>query len=562
MDAVAGLLDGPRARGAFLLRSLLDPPWSMRIEDEAPLCLVAITRGEAWLLPDDGEAQRLRPGDVAVLRGPDRYTLADDPKTAPQVVIHPGQRCTTPDGGELSLLGYLGVRTWGNSPQGSTVMLNGTYELQGEVSRRLLQALPGLLVLPGDAWQSPLLGLLAEEIVKDDPGQEAVLDRLLDLLLIAVLRAWFAGPEAAAPAWYRAYGDPVVGHVLRLIHNDPAGPWTVARLAAETGVSRAAHARGEGGHVVGAVVMLAVDEERGGAGHPARVGAAHVLVDALGVLVVAELLVEAVDVESELQGVAPEVTRRELVLVGKQQIVHLPERALRGGRLGGLGRDLGSAMHVVQREMAPHVAQVVAERQQQLAHHDLGLAAVGALVVAVLHERHRRVLGAADVVALGVDVLREVHDLVLGARDLARADGGGQVPDQAERARGTERRHHRGGQHAELGLLELAPVEGEARDQERHGEPDACHRAGARDHRPAERTAQPQRQPHGERRRAHDPQRLAHHVAEEDAERDRGADRVRKQSAVDVDARVGEREQRDDHEARPRVERVLETIVG
>ena len=243
MDAVAGLLDGPRARGAFLLRSLLDPPWSMRIEDEAPLCLVAITRGEAWLLPDDGEAQRLRPGDVAVIRGPDRYTLADDPKTAPQVVIHPGQRCTTPDGGELSLLGYLGVRTWGNSPQGSTVMLNGTYELQGEVSRRLLQALPGLLVLPGDAWQSPLLGLLAEEIVKDDPGQEAVLDRLLDLLLIAVLRAWFARPEAAAPAWYRAYGDPVVGHVLRLIHNDPAGPWTVARLAAETGVSRAALAR-------------------------------------------------------------------------------------------------------------------------------------------------------------------------------------------------------------------------------------------------------------------------------------------------------------------------------
>jgi Cupin len=47
MDAVAGLLDGPRARGAFLLRSLLDPPWSIRIADEAPLCLVALTRGEA-----------------------------------------------------------------------------------------------------------------------------------------------------------------------------------------------------------------------------------------------------------------------------------------------------------------------------------------------------------------------------------------------------------------------------------------------------------------------------------------------------------------------------------
>ena len=52
MDAVAGLLDGPRARGAFLLRSTMDPPWSLRIEDEAPLTLVAVVRGEAWIVPD------------------------------------------------------------------------------------------------------------------------------------------------------------------------------------------------------------------------------------------------------------------------------------------------------------------------------------------------------------------------------------------------------------------------------------------------------------------------------------------------------------------------------
>jgi AraC-like DNA-binding protein len=243
MDAVAGLLDGPRARGAFMLRTLLDPPWSMRIADEAPLCLIAVTRGEAWLLPENGEVRRLRPGDVAVVRGPDPYTLADDPGTAPQVVVLPGQRCVTPDGQEVALMSWMGVRTWGNSPVGSTVMLNGTYELEGEVSRRLLGALPPLLVLPSDAWESPLVGLLAEEIVKDDPGQEAVLDRLLDLLLIAVLRAWFARPDAEAPAWYRAYRDPVVGKALRLIHNDPAHAWTVAELAAEAGVSRAALAR-------------------------------------------------------------------------------------------------------------------------------------------------------------------------------------------------------------------------------------------------------------------------------------------------------------------------------
>jgi len=243
MDAVAGLLDGPRARGAFLLRTQLAPPWSMRIADEAPLCLIAMTRGEAWLIPEDGDALRLGRGDVAVIRGPDAYTLADDPRTPPQVIILPGNRCVTPDGQEVELMSFMGVRTWGNSPVGSTVMLSGTYELEGEVSRRLLNALPPLLVLSSDAWESPLVDLLAEEIVKDDPGQEAVLDRLLDLLLIAVLRAWFARPDADAPGWYRAYSDPVVGRALRLIHDDPARQWTVAELAAEAGVSRAAFAR-------------------------------------------------------------------------------------------------------------------------------------------------------------------------------------------------------------------------------------------------------------------------------------------------------------------------------
>lgn len=243
MDVLAGLLDGPRARGAFLLRAVFDPPWSIRIEDEAPLTLVAVSRGVAWAIPEHGRAHRLGPGDVAILRGPDPYVFADDPATEPRIVIHPDGRSTTTDGTELCERLDLGVRTWGESLDGGTVMLIGTYRVGGEISRRLLGVLPTLLVLPAHSWDSPLLPILEEEIAKDRPGQEVVLDRLLDLLLIAALRAWFSRPEASAPAWYRAQGDPVVGRALRLLHDDPARPWTVAALAARTGVSRAALAR-------------------------------------------------------------------------------------------------------------------------------------------------------------------------------------------------------------------------------------------------------------------------------------------------------------------------------
>ena len=72
---------GPRAQGAFLLRSVLDPARSVRIQDRAPLSLIALLRGQAWLVPDTGDRVALHPGDVAIIRGPDPYTVADDPAT-------------------------------------------------------------------------------------------------------------------------------------------------------------------------------------------------------------------------------------------------------------------------------------------------------------------------------------------------------------------------------------------------------------------------------------------------------------------------------------------------
>jgi AraC-like DNA-binding protein len=243
VDAFGGLLDGPRAQGAFALRMIMEPPWSVRIEDRAPLSLLAVVRGDAWYVPETGDPMRLRPGDLAVVRGPDAYVFADDPDTAPQAVIHPGQRCTTPDGDDLHEAMHLGVRSWGNAPDGSSVVLVGTYETDGEISRRLLSALPGALVLDTSTWSSPLVPMLAEEIVKEVPGQGVVLDRLLDLLLVTALRAWFSRPEAEPPSWYRAQTDPVVGKAMAMLQHHPAEPWTVASLAAATGVSRAALAR-------------------------------------------------------------------------------------------------------------------------------------------------------------------------------------------------------------------------------------------------------------------------------------------------------------------------------
>ncbi len=243
MDPLAGLLDGSRARGAFVQRCVLDPPWAIHIRDEAPLSIAVVVRGRTWVVPERGEPVLLGAGDVMVARGPDPYVVADDPATPVQIIIHPQQRCTTPDGQELGDVMRLGLRSWGNDPDGRDAVITGTYQVRGAVSRRLLDALPPLLVMRAAEWNSAIGALFAAEALRDDPGQAAVLDRLLDLVLVTVLRDWFARPSAGAPGWYRAQSDPVVGPALRMLHNDPAHPWTVASIAAAIGISRASLAR-------------------------------------------------------------------------------------------------------------------------------------------------------------------------------------------------------------------------------------------------------------------------------------------------------------------------------
>jgi AraC-like DNA-binding protein len=245
------LLDGARARGAFVLRTIQNPPWSVQVRDRAPLSVVAVLRGTPWVVPGAGDAVRLDTGDIAMMRGPDAFTFADDPRTPTQVVIRPGPRRTTATDTGPREVADTGVRTcandtrrYGESTDDSSVLLIGKYRKPGEVATRLLSPLPPLLVIPRAAHvESTLVSLLAEETVRNEPGQDLVLDRLLDLLLVTILREWFTRPDTDAPAWYRANGDPVVGHVLRLMHGHPDHPWTVAALAEQAGVSRATLAR-------------------------------------------------------------------------------------------------------------------------------------------------------------------------------------------------------------------------------------------------------------------------------------------------------------------------------
>jgi AraC-like DNA-binding protein len=240
-DPLADLLNGVRTTGALFQQSALAGPWAARFEDGSPLALAVPLRGPAWVTPHDGAPVRLDAGDVAVLCGGAPYVIAGGPSAEPHVVIRPGGRRTVLDGREHGTSPGLGSR--GAAGADDPVMVSGLYTVESGTPALLLSALPPLAVIPAGQGPCPVSAAALEDAARPAPGRQVLLDRMLDLMLITALRAWFTRPGAEVPAWYRAHSDPVVGQALRLLDADPAHPWTVVTLAAKTGVSRAALAR-------------------------------------------------------------------------------------------------------------------------------------------------------------------------------------------------------------------------------------------------------------------------------------------------------------------------------
>ncbi|MER7848188.1 AraC family transcriptional regulator [Kitasatospora sp. NPDC096077] len=244
MDVLSDLLHRARASSVLVRQMIQRPPWSMTFADNPMLTVVAALDGRASVrLDDDPRAApvHLAAGDIALISGTRRYTIADAPTTPPQVVIRTnGTPAFEPIG---PCRQSLAPRTYGDGLPGATTLLRGAYDLRGDVGERLLALLPPLAVVPAGPRTRAALDLLATETAQEEPGQDAVLNRLLDLVLVLALRAWCARPQATElPSWYAALTTPAVGDALRLLHGDPARRWTVADLAARVGQSRAAFA--------------------------------------------------------------------------------------------------------------------------------------------------------------------------------------------------------------------------------------------------------------------------------------------------------------------------------
>jgi len=219
-----------RATGAVFARTVVSPPWGLRLDGSIQLSVHAVTRGRAWMwLDDPSNATELLPGEITLVRGGSPHYIAHES----------GADCLEPDD--------FRVKYALNAPvadHAATVFLCGAYQFSGDVGNGLLEALPKSTTI-SYAIGEPLyevISIISRELLYSEPGQQTVLDRLLDVLLVLALRNDFRHSEKA-PGWYSALANPRLRAALQAMHENPSRSWTVPELAEVSGLSRAAFAQ-------------------------------------------------------------------------------------------------------------------------------------------------------------------------------------------------------------------------------------------------------------------------------------------------------------------------------
>jgi AraC-like DNA-binding protein len=237
MDLLTDMLSHSRVRGTLGARIEAGNRWGVWWSDIPGAALHAVTAGVVWLGVPEQPPIQLMPGDVVLLtRGPD-HSLSSEPNKVWISCSDAGAWQTRADGQVLQ---------FGSEPIRSH-MLSASYQHDPALSNQILMALPEIIHLRADHGASCLgdtVRLLGRELAASQLGAGLVLNRLIDILLVQVIRVWLANhPNQAHQSWLQVLNDPLISSALTKLHQEPSREWTTASLANELGISRATLAR-------------------------------------------------------------------------------------------------------------------------------------------------------------------------------------------------------------------------------------------------------------------------------------------------------------------------------
>lgn len=233
-DPLAAPLRLMKLTGVLHCRAEVTAPWGLAIPKIPGSMAIHIVNSGSFYLDIAGQPTlKVGAGSVVLVPHGTEHQLRSAPDVAAtpltdvpvQLITDRYERMTFGGGGDRTSISYCGVR------------------YDPVAAQRLLQALP--LVIHIDAlaqeheWLLQTSRFITMEADATRPGSEAIVTRLADIVVVQVIRAWFASAEGQH-GWLAALRDRQIGKALVALHNAPSRDWSVAILASEVGMSRSA----------------------------------------------------------------------------------------------------------------------------------------------------------------------------------------------------------------------------------------------------------------------------------------------------------------------------------
>ena len=231
MDVLTDWLRTIDTNAVVLCRSRMPAPWGMRISAREGVMFHIVPEGTCWLRTKGDELIQLRQGDLVLLPQGLDHDVVDDPRSAAE----PLER-------------FLSRPSFPSNGNSMTTLICGVYMADVELTHPMLLALPPVMHFSAAGLRSrpslaAMLDLLTHEIEEPFPGGEALIQSLFDALFVYIVRAWSEEGAEKKRGWLSALKEPLLSKAMARIHAEPAKAWTVASLAQEAGLSRAAFAR-------------------------------------------------------------------------------------------------------------------------------------------------------------------------------------------------------------------------------------------------------------------------------------------------------------------------------
>jgi AraC-like DNA-binding protein len=231
MDVLSEVLDVSGVRGSAGARIAAAGDWGVEWVRDRDAVVYAVTAGIAYLSVEGDAPRLLMTGDVVILATGAAHALS----SAPGADIH---SCDVAAAAEARRHGDV-LRLGDGDVQ--TQILGASYSHDPAGSTPVFALLPPMIHFRAqqlDANLTDIVRLLGRELTRPGLATRLVLDRLVDVLLVEILRTWLAMAPQADASWWGVLRDPLLMRAVTRIHEAPHHPWTTEALAREVATSK------------------------------------------------------------------------------------------------------------------------------------------------------------------------------------------------------------------------------------------------------------------------------------------------------------------------------------